>query len=180
MQAVRIPSPWRQPTHPGLDLLPPSTTLSVPPHVLHVRILGARENLVSSIRSGFTVRSYELDSFGHLNHAVFLNFFEQARFDALEACGFPIQRVLDLGWAIYVVRIEVDYLAQAFWDDALTVETWVEEVRRSSMTLAQEVTKADGTSVASARVVGVWIGPDGQPMRMPEDLRSALGSLARE
>ena len=34
------------------------------------------------------VRMSELDSFGHVNHAVFLNYFEHARFEALERAGF--------------------------------------------------------------------------------------------
>ncbi len=130
-----------------------------------------------TVASVFTVRSYELDSFGHLNHAVFLNFFEQARFDALEACGWPIQRVLDRGWAVYVVRIEVDYLAEVMWGDELTITTWVDEVRKSSMTLAQSARKADGTEAARAVVVGVWVGENRRPMRMPDELRAGLSGL---
>ena len=30
------------------------------------------------------VRTSELDSFGHVNHAVYLNYFEHARFEALK------------------------------------------------------------------------------------------------
>ena len=131
-----------------------------------------------AVISNFTVRSYELDSFGHLNHAVFLNYFEQARFDALEACGWPIQAVLDRGWAVYVVRIEVDYLAEVLWGDQLTISTWVEGVRKTSMTLVQSALNGDGVEVARARVVGVWIGQDRRPMRMPDELRSGLASLS--
>lgn len=132
------------------------------------------------VESSFTVRSYELDSFGHLNHAVFLNFFEQARFDALEACGWPIQRVLDQGWAVYVVRIEVDYLAEVMWGDELCIRTWVEEVRKTSMTLVQSLARQDGSVAARARVVGVWVGPNRKPMRMPDELRQGLAGLTAQ
>lgn len=134
---------------------------------------------MNTVDTHFTVRSYELDSFGHLNHAVFLNYFEQARFHALEVCDWPVQKVLERGWAIYVVSIEVDYLAEALWGDELTVRTWVGELRGSSMTLEQEAVKADGTVSARARVVGAWIGPNRRPMRMPEDLREGLMRLLR-
>jgi acyl-CoA thioester hydrolase len=132
---------------------------------------------VSSLRSRFRVRSYELDSFGHLNHANFLNYFEQARFDALAACDFPIGKILARGWAVYVVRIEVEYRAEALWGEELEIETWVCGLRKSSMTLAQEARKTDGTLSASARVSGVWVGGDGKPMRMPRELRAALATL---
>lgn len=129
------------------------------------------------VRSHFQVRSYELDSFGHLNHAAFLNYFEQARFDALEACGWPIARILENDWGIYVVRMQVEYKAEAQWGDQLTVETWVSEVRGSSMTLAQEAIRQDDVLSASASVVGVWIGANRKPMRMPLELREALAGL---
>lgn len=121
-----------------------------------------------------------MDSFGHLNHAVFLNYFEQARFDALDACDWPIRKVLERGWAIYVVRIEVDYLAEALWGDELTIETWVGGLRKSSMTLCQEALKSDGTVSARAKVIGAWIGTDRKPMRMPDDLREGLARLMKD
>ncbi len=132
---------------------------------------------MKAVQSHFQVRSYELDSFGHLNHAAFLNYFEQARFDALEACGWPIARILEHDWGIYVVRMQVEYKAEAKWGDQLTVETWVSEVRGSSMTLAQEAIRHDGELSASARVVGVWVGTNRKPMRMPRELRDALAGL---
>lgn len=136
-----------------------------------------KESALEPVRSDFRVRSYELDSFGHLNHAAFLNYFEQARFDALEACGWPVARILEHDWGIYVVRLEVEYRAEARWGDELTVETWVSEVRGSSMTLAQEAIRHDGVLAAGARVVGVWVGPNRKPMRMPRELREALAGL---
>lgn len=136
-----------------------------------------KESPLEPVRSTFQVRSYELDSFGHLNHAAFLNYFEQARFDALESCGWPIARILEHDWGIYVVRMEVEYRAEARWGDELTIETWVSEVRGSSMALAQEAIRQDGVLAAAARVTGVWIGSNRKPMRMPPELREALGAL---
>ena len=45
-----------------------------------------------TFESRFTARSYELDSFGHVNHGVFFNWFEQARFEAFEASGLTGRR----------------------------------------------------------------------------------------
>lgn len=125
-----------------------------------------------------TVRSSELDSFGHVNHAVFLNYLEHARFEALEAAGFTWSLLEERGWGIYVVRIEVDYLAEARRGDRLVARTHAEAFRRTSMLLAQtlERAEADGgtTRVAQARVTAVWVGPDRKPMRVPDDVRAGL------
>ena len=129
---------------------------------------------VSETRIG--VRTSELDSFGHVNHAVYLNYFEHARFEALKRAGFSWEVLGDRGWAIFVVRIEVDYLAEAGREDQLLIRTWADSFRRTSMVLAQEMVRDDETDtpVARARVTAVWIGPDRRPMRVPEDVRRGL------
>lgn len=123
------------------------------------------------------VRSYELDSFGHVNHAVYLNYFEYARFQALAGGGFPYAEMQARGWGVYVVHIEVDYLREAHMDQRLRVRTWVDGLRRGSLILAQEL-GPDGdpsTVLARARVTAVWVGPDRRPLRVPDEVRAALG-----
>ena len=135
------------------------------------------------------VRSSELDSFGHVNHAVFLSYLEHARFEALEAAGFSWSVLETRGWGVYVVRIEVDYLAEARRGDRLLVRTRAESFRRTSMVLVQEIVRRGrrgagpaGSGAASggeervvqARVTAVWIGPDKRPMRVPDEVRSGL------
>jgi YbgC/YbaW family acyl-CoA thioester hydrolase len=126
------------------------------------------------------VRSYELDALGHANHAVFLNWFEQARWDALAAAGLPAKEILARGWGVHVVRIEVDYRAECLLDDEIRVETWVESVRNSSMVLRQELLRQapdrPEALAAEARVVAVFVGPNGRPMRIPGGLRETFGS----
>jgi len=123
-----------------------------------------------------TVRTPELDSFGHVNHAVFLNYLEHARYLALIEAGFSWSSLDDENWQIYVVRIEVDYLAQATRGNELLIRTWAESFRRTTMVLAQEIVRADDRDsvVARARVTAVWIGPDRRPMRVPPYVRSGL------
>ena len=129
---------------------------------------------VSETRIG--VRTSELDSFGHVNHAVYLSYFEHARFEALKRAGFPWQTLDERGWAIFVVRVEVDYLAETHREDQLLLRTWADSFRRTSMVLAQDMLRDDGSGivVARARVAAVWIGPDRKPMRVPPDVRERL------
>jgi YbgC/YbaW family acyl-CoA thioester hydrolase len=149
-----------------------------------------------SFVSGFRVRSYELDGLGHVNHAVYLNYLEQARFDALASGGFPLQVMEAEGWAVHVVRIEVDYRSECRFEDQLLVTTRVLELRNSSMTLGQKIhclrgparpvppllgpigtppeLPADPPLAVEARIVAVWVGPSGRPIRIPGEVRSAL------
>ncbi len=125
-------------------------------------------------------RSYELDALGHVNHAVYLNWLEQARWDALDDAGFPAAGILEKGWGIHVVRIEVDYRAEIRLGDPVRIVTGVESMRNSSMVLRQRMERhgpsdpEGGTHAGDARVVAVWIGENGRPMRIPDEVRTRL------
>ena len=122
------------------------------------------------------VRSSELDAFGHVNHAVFLNYLEHGRFEALAKAGFSWSVLDEQKWGIFVVRIEVDYVAEIKRGDQLIVRTWAESFRRTSMILSQEIVLADDPTIVAtrARVTAVWIGPDRKPMRVPSEVRAGL------
>jgi len=125
------------------------------------------------------VRSYELDSFRHANHAVFLNYLEEARFETLREAGFTYRDIQARGWAVHVVRLEVDYLAELQLADEVRVQTCVHDYRRTSMRFAQRILRGrpDQEAVEAARaiVTAVWIGENGRPMRVPAEAREALG-----
>jgi len=124
------------------------------------------------------VRNPELDTFGHVNHAVFLNYLEHARYLALEEAGFGWDALSENDWQIYVVRIELDYVSQAKRGDELLIRTWADGFKRTIMELAQEIVHASRPDevVARARVKAVWIGPDRRPMRVPPYVREGLTS----
>lgn len=125
------------------------------------------------------VRSYELDAFGHVNHAVYLNYFEYARFRFLEAAGFPPAEIMERDQGIHVVRVEVDYRRELRLGDPLEIRTRVDTFRNTSMTLLQEARAPEGPVFAEAKVVIVWVGADGRPTRIPDDIRSGLAALDR-
>jgi YbgC/YbaW family acyl-CoA thioester hydrolase len=118
----------------------------------------------------------ELDSFGHVNHAVFLSYFEHARFRALDEAGFSWSVLDEKGWAIFVVRVEVDYISEARREERLLVRTWADSFRRTSMVLDQNIVREDDHSdmVARARVTAVWIGLNRKPIRVPDEVRYGL------
>lgn len=126
-------------------------------------------------------RSYELDRFDHVNHAVFLNWLEHARFEAFARAGISLDGLTDRGLAIVVVRVEIDYEHEVRLADRIVVRTRAIGARKTSMTLSQEIVVApegngagDGPVAARARVVIVWLR-EGRPVRIPPDVREAFG-----
>ena len=123
------------------------------------------------------VRSYELDSFSHVNHAVFLNYLEYARFEALRTGGLSREVMAERGWGVYVVRIEVDYVKEARMDDRLLVRTQLAGYRRTSMVLKQEIVRPgeEDELLIRAEVHAVWVDLEGRPIRVPAEVKAALG-----
>lgn len=124
-----------------------------------------------------TTRSYEMDAFGHLNHAVYLNYFEVARVQLLEEIGFPVEDLLERGWGVHVVRVEVDYRKEAFMGERVRIRTRLDGTRRSRVTVAQQILR-DGLEgheiLCEARVTWVWVAENGRPQRVPEGVLRAL------
>jgi len=127
-----------------------------------------------------TVRSYELDALRHTNNAVYLNWMEQARLYVFERLGFGVTALIE-GRTLYnIVRAEIDFRSPTFFGDRVVIGTELESLGTSSLKLRHPMTRADdGSVVCSTREVVVWLGPDGRPMPVPDDVRAALETLAR-
>lgn len=78
----------------------------------------------------FSVRHYECDMYGHVNHANYLRYMQESAFSASAAVGFSAQRYesLNLQWLAY--ETDVEYLSSARYGDVVTVKTWVADFRR--------------------------------------------------
>lgn len=78
----------------------------------------------------FKVRHYECDPFGHLNHANYLRYMEEAAFNASAAVGYPKDRYDSLGYLWLARSTEIEYLKPLFYGDEVQVKTWVGDFRR--------------------------------------------------
>jgi len=126
----------------------------------------------------FRVRSYELDSLRHVNNAVYLQYFEHARMEALQATGYPLQRLFSMGTVPNVVRAEIDFRRPITEGDPVLITTEVEKAGRSSMSIRQRLylDRDPAVEVADALIVGVWVSTtDGRPVPIPPELRDAFG-----
>lgn len=119
------------------------------------------------------VRFYELDPYDHLNHAVYIQYFETARIELLREIGCDLGRLRDEGYLLVVSEIHTRFLASAEMGDVLTIETEVLDVRRVTTTWAQRMKRGDEI-VAAQQLTAAMITIDGKPTRFPEWLVEAL------
>lgn len=114
------------------------------------------------------VRSYECDSYGHVNNAVYLHYLEHARMAFLHEIGFDYKKIVALGYSLYVTHIDIFYKASAFLDDELVLEVVPKKFGIVRGTFHQVIKKQDGTLCAEADVEWASI-KDGKPCKLPEE-----------
>ncbi|HEX8140976.1 MAG TPA: thioesterase family protein [Pyrinomonadaceae bacterium] len=125
----------------------------------------------------FRVRHYELDSFGHLNNAVYVNYMQEAAIEASADAGFGPSWYLErnTGWVIR--QLSIRYYLPCVYGDELEVKTWISEARRVSTTREYLITRT-GDQARAARARVNWIYLDlkrGVPARLPAEIVSAFG-----
>ena len=116
------------------------------------------------------VRWRDTDALGHVNHAVFLTYLEEAR-DAFytQALGEP---------DYVVVRLEVDLRAEVrLSDQRVTVRVEVESLGTTSLTTRETIFVPSGEVAAEARVVTVkWDADQRKPVPFTETERGQLNA----
>lgn len=120
-------------------------------------------------RTTLEVRGYELDSFGHVNHAVYVSYLEHARWELLSQEGLTHQKFNEWKRWPVIARIEVDYLKPTFLGDRIDIETVIVEFGRASFTFEQIGRRGD-TPVIKGRVRAVMVDERGKPAPFPPDV----------
>ncbi len=119
------------------------------------------------------VRFYELDPYGHVNHSVYIQYFEAARVEWLAEVGYPLEQLQADGIQIVVTELNTRYLGSAGPGDQLTIRSELAELRRASMSFNQQIWKGSEKLVEQT-ITAAITNLAGRPTRVPDELASAL------
>ena len=115
------------------------------------------------------VRTYECDSYGHVNNAVYLNFLEYGRMEYLHQINFDYKGLIAEGYFLYITHIDIYYKASAFLDDKLFVDVEPTKLSIIQGTFHQTVRKENGTICAEADVTWASVKNGGIPAKLPNE-----------
>lgn len=117
------------------------------------------------------VRGYELDSFGHVNNAVYVNYLEQARWDILKTRGwysFFKQNNLFL----VVIENNLKYIRELIMFDQITVVSTYEKKDPYLMFYQDIIRKKDGVKVLKSIVKTLIVDNERIPHDLPNEIFS--------
>ena len=122
------------------------------------------------------IRFCDLDSLGHINHAVFVSYLEAARVLWLQDLKLEGFHKLDQ-IPIILARLEVDYLQPAFMESKLHVELNVGHIGTKSFHL-DYVIKEKESIIAKAKTIQVWYDyQKKQPVPIPNSAKKLFATL---
>jgi YbgC/YbaW family acyl-CoA thioester hydrolase len=120
----------------------------------------------NSHKTYITVRGYELDSYGHVNNAVYLQYYEQARWEMIKDLGL-LERMKEMELSVVVVDSHVRYMRELSMFDELVTETSF-TAESPYLVFHQKILQLkDNLPASRARIKTVFIGRDKIPQDIP-------------
>ncbi|MDH4224933.1 MAG: acyl-CoA thioesterase [Deltaproteobacteria bacterium] len=114
------------------------------------------------------VRDNELDQFGMVNNAVYLNYMQHARHEYLIHLGLDAAQTAHSGLAWALSQITIRYRAPLKSRDRLTVSAAVTAVSGARVTFSQQCRiLPHNTLAAEGEAVAVMLDAVGRPLRIP-------------
>ena len=126
------------------------------------------------------VRTYELDSFGHVNNAAYLNYLEEARSEFLKQVGLSFHDLGRLGVYLVIVEAHLNYIRPAVYGDEIVIAGAFTDVGAATVTITYTLTEQrSGRLIATAWTRGAFVNPvTGRPVRAPRAFRDAFAASA--
>ncbi len=120
------------------------------------------------------VRYRDLDTFGHLNSAVYSTYFETGRVEILRAVGLAVTGGQADPFAL--VRQAIDYRKELNLGTRVRIGTRVVKLGRTSIVMASAIFN-DDECAATAEIIGVRIDhKTRRPLELTEDLRQRFSA----
>lgn len=119
------------------------------------------------------VRGFHLDLYLHVNHARYLEFMEEARWEYFEQSR-PIEWLFEKGIGLVIVNINVNYRLPAKLNDVLVIKTSVSKTGTKSVVMHQEIYfKKSQLLVLDADITFVIVdSKTGKPIPLDDEIKS--------
>jgi acyl-CoA thioester hydrolase len=118
-------------------------------------------------RTELQMRFSDTDALGHVNNIAFASYAETGRVDFLKRLGHSVTSLI-------LANVTIDYRRQISFGESLRIDTWVEALGRSSITLGQTIW-ANEERAADVRSVAVHFDyMTGKPIELTEEIRAVL------
>lgn len=125
--------------------------------------------------TSIAVRGYELDSYGHVNNAVYLNYLEQARWQFMRDKGY-LDKINNEELFLVVTETTIRYIREANLFDELVVETKMKAVKPYLVFTHRILNEKNKQVLSRATVKTVFVDRQRIPLDIPSYILATLSS----
>ncbi len=118
------------------------------------------------------VRGYELDSFGHVNNAVYLNYMEQARWKIMQELDF-LKYFKQTGSFLIVVETNIRYIRELKLFEQIKIKSGIFR-EGVYLIFKQTIRNEKDEKVAHAKIKTLFVSNDRIPQDIPEKIYSYI------
>ena len=123
-----------------------------------------------------TIREGHLDSFGHVNNAVYLQLFEEARWQIVTEGGYGLERVRETQIGPTILDIHLQFRREIRNRERIVIRTFVAAASSKTMTLRQAMVNAKGEEACIADfVIGLFDLKARRLIEPTDDWKRAVG-----
>lgn len=123
------------------------------------------------------IREHHLDSFGHVNHATYLEILEEARWEFITAKGFGLQEVHHSGIGPVILELEIKFLKELRLRQKIRIESQLISYERKIGRLEQIILDENNTPCTQARMTFGLFDIKARKLIMPtENWLKAIGA----
>ena len=123
----------------------------------------------------------DTDKAGVVYYANYLRFFEAGRNEYFRSLGRSYADFERDGLILTVVEANCRYSGPAFYDDLITIRTWVSRIRRTRIDFSYEVLGPSGKTICEGEtVLGCLDAGTRRPRELPEEMWKLLDEQSGE
>ncbi len=113
----------------------------------------------------------DCDPFNVVYYANYFTLFERGRTELFRAMGIPYSTIEKQGIYVPVSDARCRYKRSARYDDLLSIESVVQEIKRARITIAYRIFRNGKQELlAEGYTVHAFVNIEGKPRRIPEEI----------
>jgi acyl-CoA thioester hydrolase len=121
----------------------------------------------------FDVKTYDIDSAGHVSNIVYIRWLEDLRLKILDN-HLPLEGLVKKGIVPVLLHTDIEYKRAIHLFDKPTGTMWMSSVGNVKFSLEAEIT-VDGQLMARASQQGIFMSRDTEkPVRLPQEIREGF------
>ena len=118
-------------------------------------------------RTEIQMRFCDSDALGHINNARYAEYAEVARLDFFHVIGTTVRSLI-------LANLNIDYRRQVEIGEKIHIDTWVEKLGTSSVTIGHALMANDKRAADVSSVVVHFDYEAGKPKPLSDEMRAAL------